>query len=108
MPLAGRAALDRLEWSLCALAADGAGAEGPNSDRADAAARGASGAAAGHDAHRGCALDRSHDERMARHADRQTSGPAGVPDRYVPARVSAALDAVLIYRRAVAGPPRAR
>ena len=40
-------------------------------------------------------MDRSDDERMARHADRGTSGPAGVPDRYLPARVSAALDAVL-------------
>ena len=28
-PFAGRAALDRLEWSLCALAADGASAEAP-------------------------------------------------------------------------------
>ena len=48
----------------------------------------------------------SHDERMARHADRQTSGPASVPDRYLSARVSAALDAVLTCRRAGAGPPR--
>src|SRR5262245_30336076 len=107
MPLAGRAALDRLEWSLYALAANGAGAEGPNPERTNPAARGASGTPAGHDAHRACALDRPNEERMARHAGRQTSGPADVPDRYLPARVSAALDAVLTCCRAFAKPPPA-